>query len=104
MNSKIYWTGIEYNYDENSPEYGKLKGGFVYGFVKAFDVREALEKLLNKLKNEKLVPKEVEFVSPYDEQMEWETKEETSRYNQLFEEAKSLNQVIFDDFYAYENE
>lgn len=67
MSSKIYWTGIEYIYDKTSPEYGKLEGGFVYGFVNTFDVREVLEKVLNKLKTEKIVPKEVEFISLYDE-------------------------------------
>ena len=36
--------------------------------------------------------------------MEWETEEQTNKYIQLYEEAESLNQVLFDDFYAYESE
>lgn len=34
-NLKIYWTSVEFNYSKKSPQFGKLAGGFVYGFVKA---------------------------------------------------------------------
>ena len=101
MENKIYWTGIEYNYDEKSND---LKGGFVYAFVKSFDVREALEKVLKALKEEKLVPLDIEFVSPYDEEMEWETEEQTKQFLEMYEDAKNTEDVIFDDFYAYESD
>ncbi len=104
MTSKVYWCGIEYSYKKGSPDFGKLKGGFVYVFVKASDVREALEKILNELNEKHLNPIEVDFVSPYDEDMEWETTDQTSNYTRLFEEASNSTEVIFDDFYAYEKE
>ncbi|RYE43219.1 MAG: hypothetical protein EOP48_23035 [Sphingobacteriales bacterium] len=105
MNSlKIYWTGIEYNYSNTSPQFGKLAGGFVYGFVKALDATEALNKFKDELTHQHIDVKEVEFISPYDIEMEWETEEQANRYIQLYREAESLNQVVLDDFYAFENE
>lgn len=103
-NTKIYWTGIEYNYSKLSPQFGKLAGGFVYGFVKAVNVKEALNKFTNELKLKNIDVKVVEFIKLYDMKMEWETEEHTNKYIQLCEEAKSSNQVLFDDFYAYESE
>ena len=41
---KVFWTSIEYKYLKGSINFGVFKGGFVYAFVKAFDVRDALEK------------------------------------------------------------
>lgn len=105
MNSlKIYWTSIEYNYSKKSPQFGKLVGGFVYGFVKALDAREALNKFTDELRHQDIDIKEVDFISPYDIKMEWETEEQANKYIQLYEEAEFLNQVLFDDFYAYESE
>ena len=46
--------------------------------------------------------KEVEFISPYDIETKWETEEQTIKIIQLYNNAASSNQVIFDDFYAYE--
>ena len=99
-NNKIYWTGVEYNYSDNK----SLKGGFVYAFINALDVRDALEKLLKGLEEEKLIPLDVEFISPYDQDMEWEEKGQTKRYIELYNDALNTEQVIFDDFYAYETE
>ena len=101
---KIYWTSIEYNYGKTSPQFGKLTGGLVYGFVKAFDAKEALKKFTEELKNQNMIVKEVEFISPYDIDMEWETNKQTKKFIQLYRKAESLNQVLFDEFYAYENE
>jgi hypothetical protein len=105
MNSlKIYWTGIEYGYSKKSPQFGKLAGGFVYGFVTALDAREALNKFTDELKHQDIDIKEVEFISPYDIETEWETEEQAIIFIRLCREAESSNQVLFDDFYAYESE
>lgn len=105
MNSlKIYWTSIEYNYNKASPQFGKLTGRIVYGFVKALDVRDALNRFADELGRQHMNAKTVEFISPYDINMEWETKEQTKKFAQLFKEAESLNEVLLDDFYAYERE
>lgn len=99
---KVYWSSIEYKYNENSH---RLKGGFVYSFIKANDVRDALKNLLSELKNKKLEVVEIEFLSPYDLNTVWKTKKQTNRYKELYEEANvSNNIVVFDDFYSYEND
>lgn len=99
-NKIIYWTGVEYGYDKNK----NLKGGFVYAFIKAFDVRDALELLLKRLKQEDLIPIEIEFISPYNQDMEWENKKQTKHYSKLYIEAINTDIIIFDDFYAYEKD
>jgi hypothetical protein len=94
---KVYWAGVEYSYLGNK----NLKGGFVYAFVRAFDVREALAKLLAAFDGNNINPVEIEYVVPYDADMEWETPEETSKFLELQKAALKSNEVIFDDFYAY---
>ncbi len=51
MRKRIYLCDIEYFYTEESPDFDKFSGGSVYAFIKAKDVIETLEKLLNELKN-----------------------------------------------------
>ena len=102
MTTKIYWTSIEYSYDENSTESKKLKGGFVYAFIKANDVRDALENFLGELTVLNLIPVEIEFVKPYDKAQEWETPEDTKRHLSLYRQAKKSTNAVFGEFYAYE--
>jgi len=104
MERKIYWSGIEYLYKSDSEEYGELVGGFVYVFIKASDVREALSKIIFELNNEKLNPIEIEFIKPYEEELEWETLDKTKHYMELYKKAESSEKLVFDDFYAYEKE
>ena len=104
MEKKIYWSSIEYSYSKNSKEAEKLKGGFVYALIKAYDAREALEKIQSALDNENMIPIEIEYISPYDVNMEWEEEDQTSHFNGLYEEAGKKSDVIFDEFYAYEKE
>ena len=102
MKTKIYWTSIEYRYDEKSDDFKKLKGGFVYAFIKAKDVRDTLEKILDALKMLNLNPVDIEFIKPYDKTLGWETPENTKRYLSLFKEAGKSTTAIFDVFYAFE--
>ena len=102
MTTKIYWTSIEYRYDEKSTESKKLKGGFVYAFIKANDVRDALENFLLELRVLDLSPIEIEFVKPYDKALEWETPEDTKRHLSLFRQAKKSTNAVFGEFYAFE--
>jgi hypothetical protein len=104
MNSDIYWSSIEYSYASKSSQSGKLKGGFVYAFVKALNTEEAISKVTKGLKHQNIEVKEVEFVSPYDIKTEWETEEQRNNFMELYKEAKSSNDVLFDTFYAFEVE
>jgi len=99
----VYWSNIEYTYDEKTEEYEQLKGGFVYAFVKAFDAREAMEMILEAFNKENMNPFNIEFVMHYDEEIQWETDEETDRMMALYENAKESNDVVFDAFYTYED-
>lgn len=96
---KIYWSSIEYSYSDNKD----LKGGFVYAFIKAFDAREALKKLLPAFDEKGMVPIEIEFIMPYDVETEWETAKETSNFLKLNKAALKSDEVVFDVFYAYED-
>jgi len=102
MTTKIYWTSIEYRYDELSTESKRLKGGFVYAFIKANDVRDALENFLRELTVLNLIPVEIEFVKPYDKAQEWEKPEDTKRHLSLFRQAKKSTTAVFGEFYAFE--
>jgi hypothetical protein len=79
-NQRIYWTSIEYTYTPQSSRSGKVAGGFVYGFVKASDEREALNKFIEQLKHQGIDVKEVEFISWYDINTKWETEEQTNNF------------------------
>ena len=99
---KIYWASVEYIYNTDHPDYSTFKGGFVYTFMIATDVRDALDKLLNELDMQNLNPIEIEYLSPYKD-ISWESEEENKKYEALAKEAKRTGNVVFDDFYAYEN-
>ena len=102
MNKKVYWSSIEYLYKKEAEEYDKLKGGFVYVFVKASDVKEAMNIIEVSFSKDNLKPIEIEFLEPYDESLEWETSEITKHYLGLFKKAQNTSEIIFDDFHAYE--
>lgn len=103
MKNKVYWTGIEYKYNQKSKT-NELKGGFVYAFVNSQDARYALKRFLDELASQDLKPIEIEFISPYDIEMEWGTDAEIEHYLNLYNESKDTNNVIFDDFYAYDSD
>ena len=104
MEDKVYWSSIEYSYEADAEEYGELKGGFVYVFCSAFDVRQALGDIILKLEKEKLKPIEIEFLKPYEEELEWETEGHTNHYLALYREVCRTKKIVFDDFQAYEQE
>lgn len=100
----IYWSSIEYAFKKENPKHLTLKGGFVYCFIQAFDAREALLKIEEDFFTQNLSIKAIEFISIYDENLEWETKAQTSDYLKLFKLARVNNEVVFDAFYEYEEE
>lgn len=97
---KVYWASIEYKYENNADN---LVGGFVYAFINSDDEKSALDKIETKLISENLIPIKFEFITHYDELTEWENKSTTFHFLELYEKAKLTNDVIFDDFYAYQN-
>ena len=101
---QLYWTSIEYQYKKSSTYYGKLAGGFVFAFVQAFDARDALAKFDNRLGQEDVIPIYIDFISVYDEEMEWETIEQTDKFKELARQAMESTDVVLDDYYGYEPE
>jgi uncharacterized membrane protein len=99
---KLYWSSIEYHYDKTNPEAKNLRGGFVYVFLLAFDVQDALKKIINELKSLKLKPVEIEFISPYDLDTEWDTDQQKTTVLSICKEVQETSDVIFDTFHAYE--
>ncbi len=103
MDKEVYWSGIEYEYGEKHADYPKLKGGFVYVFLRTNDVRTFLQAIEDEFKMKNLNILKVEFVNVYDPTMEWSTERESKWYNKMSNDASSSLKVIFDDFYAYES-
>lgn len=103
-NLKVYWSSIEYIYTNNNSKNIKLKGGFVYCFVSARDAKDAIKKFELALNSMDIAIKSIDFVSTYDLDMEWETKEQTTNFINIFKTAEKTDKVIFDDFYAYQKE
>jgi len=101
---KIYWTSIEFKFLKESPNFENYKGGLVYAFVKASDAKNALMKFEDSLKENKLRSSDIEFVKPYDEELEWEDDEQTAHFINLYQEAVKNNDVVLDDWYFYEND
>lgn len=98
---KVYWTSIEFDILEPS-SYENCIGGFVYLFLKAEDVLDAIPKIINAIEQEDLKIIQVEFVSEYDE-VPWQSEEEQIKYDSLAKKASDSNEVIWDEINAYES-
>lgn len=98
---KLYWTSAEIEI-LNPSAYEDCVGGFVYLFVKAFDVRQALLRFETALEDEGFKIDHVEFVSEY-EQIPWDSKEEQTHYDGLAKEARAGENVVWDEIFAYES-
>ncbi len=97
---EIYWTHIEFKYLPGSEHFGECEGGFVYAFVQAKDVRDALPRFLDEMKANKFGTMNVDHVSMYDS-IPWETDEDQKKYDALAEKAKGTTNVILDTISAY---
>jgi hypothetical protein len=97
---ETYWTEIEYRYSEPKWSEAELKGGFVYAFVRADDVRDALSKFEAAMAEENLIPSRIRYVSPYGE-TSWQKEEDQRKFDRLVKDAEAGEEVVFDDFYAF---
>ena len=91
---KVYWSSVEYNYLDDI----KMKGGFVYVFVKSRDAISAYEKIQKELVKEHLSPISWDYISPYDINTEWDSEEEMLHYKKLYEMAKKVINVFLIHF------
>jgi len=102
--NKLYWSSIEYQYEKNNPESKKSKGGFVYVFLVAFDVQDALKKILYELRLLEIKAIEIEFISLYDLKTEWDTDQQKAKVLSICKEVQKTSDVIFDTFFSYKTE
>lgn len=102
MKKNLYWGSIEYKYGKGHTDYKMLKGGFVYVFFYAKDVRHFIEVVKDEFKIQKLNIVRVEFVNEYDLKTKWNDKDDENRYKQIIKDAKATLKPVFDHFYAYE--
>ena len=100
--TQIYWSGIEYEYTKQHPEHADLKGGFVYVFLKTTDEKTFLDVVNRTFIIEKLKIINVEFVNIYDKKIKWNNLKDAKKYDKLFAQAELHDNIVFDDFYAYE--
>jgi len=96
---KIYWTSVEVDI-VNPAAYDNCVGGFVYLFIKAEDVLDAIPKIKKAIEEEDFKINKVEFISEYDD-VPWDSEEEQKKYDSLVKEADS-GEVVWDELYAYE--
>jgi hypothetical protein len=97
----IYWTSVEFDI-KNPSDYEDCIGGFVYLFLRADDVRDALVKIQDAVEAEGLVLTHVEFISLYD-QIPWDSEEDQMQYDELAKEAGVRDEVVWDEILAYES-
>lgn len=101
MNSKLYYSSIEFSYTETHSDYNHFEGGFVYCFVVAENSEEVFSRIEHALGLQHLKINVVEFILPYDLRTHWDTKELTAHYRKLSKKASISKNVVFDDFYSY---
>jgi hypothetical protein len=95
---QVYWSSVEFEYQESKEG---LKGGFVYAFVNEIDAKHALDTILDELNKLKLKYKLIEFIKPYELELDWSTKKQTNHYKTLYKKASKSDGVIFDVFYSF---
>jgi len=98
---KIYWTSVEFELKKTHSDFRKIKGGFVYAFVKALDKSDALMKFKTELDNNQLIPSEFEFVKIYKD-VEWENEGQEKHFDMILTDTMNSMDVMLDDFYMYE--
>ncbi|MBU0971328.1 MAG: hypothetical protein KKC20_11815 [Proteobacteria bacterium] len=98
---KIYWASVEFDIVDPSV-YENCVGGFVYLFLQARDVREAIPKIESAIEEEGLKILQIEFVAQYDE-IPWDSEEEQLQYDGLAKQAQTSEAVVWDEIFAYES-
>ena len=100
-NRLVYWANFEFSYEEGSKYHGEFEGGYVYAFVQAVDVRDALEQFQLEFAGRKLGLRMVEFVAIYAENR-WQNEEDQEHFDRIATTAANSEEVVFDSFDVYE--
>ena len=98
---RVYWSNVEFIYQEVSAQHGIFEGGVVYAFVRAFDVREAILKIEGELDARDLGVRSFDFVTEYAD-LPWEDDDDQLHFNGVAALAGSTGEVFLDSFEVYE--
>ena len=98
---RVYWANVEFSYEEGSAQHGIFEGGIVYAFVRAFDVRDAIDKIEEECESRDLAVRAVDYVAEYNE-VPWETEEDQLHFDGVAALAGSTREVFLDSFEVFE--
>lgn len=99
--AQVYWANVEFTYEEGSAQHGLFEGGLVYAFVRAFDVREALDKFEEEFEDRDLGIRAIDYVTPYID-VPWENEEDQLHFDGVAALAASTTETFLDSFEVYE--
>jgi hypothetical protein len=99
--NRVYWANVEFTYEKGSAHHGIFEGGIVYGFARAYDVRDALDKIVKEFEDRKLGVRVVDYVTEYNE-VPWETEEDQLHFDGVAALTGSTGEVFLDSFEVYE--
>ena len=74
----------------------------MYVFYRTDDVRKMIMSIERRFQAMNLEVKVVEFVKPYDKEMEWDTIENAKHFGDLYKQSIAVDELVLDGFYAYE--
>ncbi len=101
QHTQVYWTNVEFTYEEGSAQHGLFEGGLVYAFVRAFDVREALDKFEEEFESRDLGIRAIDYITVYAE-VPWENEEDQLHFDGVAALAGSTSETFLDSFEVYE--
>jgi hypothetical protein len=102
--NKIFWSSVAYKYREDHESYPELKGGFVAFLLRAKDARQVLTVMENEFSSMGMDLVEVEFIRPYELDIEWEDEEVGSLYLTIYKRARKTDTIQFHIFHEYRDE
>jgi hypothetical protein len=101
QDTRVYWANVEFTYEEGSAQHGLFEGGLVYAFVRAFDVREALDKIEEEFEDRDLGIRAVDYITEYQE-VPWGNEEDQLHFDGVAALAGSTGESFLDSFEVYE--
>lgn len=98
---RLYWAFVEFSYEEGSAQHGIFEGGTVYAFLRAYDVREAIDRMEEEFEDRNFAIRAVDYVSEYRD-VPWDNEEDQMHFDGVAALAASTRDVFLDSFEVYE--
>ena len=94
----VFWAEVEFLYKNKK---SMQVSGMVFVFVKAIDVKSALEKIRNDFLKSNKKPVFFNFIKPYNEL--WSNEKDDLKYSKMCTIASQTDSCVFDTFYDYKD-